>query len=86
MSCSAASQVEMPLSYLLSSMEIYGVGFHKQAVAPIITQIEQKKDWLAKEIHNQAGCEFNVNMVSYIHLIYVPDVVTPYSRKFPLYL
>lgn len=58
-----SSQMEMPMACLLSSMEVHGVGFQRDAVPRIIGLMDDKKEALAQQIHAQAGCAFNVSTV-----------------------
>lgn len=54
-------EVEMPLVSLLSSMEVHGIGFQADKVAPLTTALSDRRVALAAEIHRLAGCEFNVD-------------------------
>ena len=53
--------IEMPLSYVLYSMEKEGVLVDKKALEAYSDRLGVSIDKLEKKIYEQAGCEFNIN-------------------------
>lgn len=52
--------IEMPLTYVLSDMEDYGVKIDSDILEEIKTEAQAKLDIITKEIYNMAGCVFNI--------------------------
>ena len=53
--------IEMPLSFVLYSMEKEGVLVDKKALEVYSDRLSASIDKLEKKIYEQAGCEFNIN-------------------------
>ncbi|MBE6155061.1 MAG: DNA polymerase I [Firmicutes bacterium] len=52
--------IELPLTYVLSDMEYFGVKIDSNVLNDIKEEAEAKLDIITKEIYNMAGCEFNI--------------------------
>lgn len=54
-------EIECPLTPVLADMEFTGVHIDTAALAQISHTLAQHLDQLRREVHEQAGCEFNLN-------------------------
>ncbi len=54
-------EIEIPLSYVLSSMEKEGIACKKETLEVLKINIKEKIDVLTSEIHELAGEEFNIS-------------------------
>jgi len=55
------TDIELPLTYVLSDMEFYGVKVDLDVLEEIKKDAQAKTDALSKEIYELAGCEFNIS-------------------------
>ncbi len=53
--------IEMPLTYVLSDMEYFGVKIDSHILDEIKAEAEAKLESISKEIYTLAGCEFNIS-------------------------
>ncbi|HVO80297.1 MAG TPA: DNA polymerase I [Terriglobales bacterium] len=54
-------QIDLPLVPVLARMEQAGVKIDRHALAEMSTRLEREIDIKAREIYDQAGCEFNIS-------------------------
>ena len=54
------NNIEMPLVYVLASMEMEGIKAQKEVLDEMHEELEVKIELLTKEIYNLAGMEFNI--------------------------
>jgi len=55
------TNIEMPLTEVLASMEINGIKVNKETLSNMRDEIKAKLDIMTHTIYNLAGCEFNIN-------------------------
>lgn len=75
------NEVEMPLSYVLYSMEKEGVLVDRNMLKEYGTKLKAGIDSLEKEIYNLAGCEFNINSPKQLGEILFEKLGLPGGKK-----
>lgn len=75
------SEVEMPLSYVLYSMEQEGVRVEREALEEYGNALSVKIEKLEKSIYQQAGCEFNLNSPKQLGEVLFEKLQLPGGKK-----
>ncbi|MGN0306636.1 MAG: DNA polymerase I, partial [Lachnospiraceae bacterium] len=75
------SKVEMPLSYVLYSMEQEGVRVEREALEEYGNALSVKIEKLEKSIYQQAGCEFNLNSPKQLGEVLFEKLQLPGGKK-----
>ena len=73
--------IEMPLSYVLYSMEKEGVLCDKEALKEYGKQLETSIVKLEQSIYNSAGCEFNINSPKQLGEVLFETLKLPGGKK-----
>ena len=73
--------IEMPLSYVLSDMEIEGVRVDVNILDDMGDNINKKIESLTKEIYILAGKEFNIQSPKQLGEVLFEDLSLPYPKK-----
>ena len=55
------TDIELPLVYSLASMELKGIGIDKEKLEAYADELDSYIKEIEKEIHKEAGAEFNIN-------------------------
>ena len=75
------NNIEMPLAYVLSDMEITGMKVDKDVLNKMKEEIEIKIELLEKDIYNLAGEEFNINSPKQLGDILFDKLGVPSNKK-----
>jgi len=75
------NNIEMPLVYVLSDMEITGMKVDKNILDNMKEEIYIKMDLLKKDIFNMAGCEFNLNSPKQLGDVLFDKLGVPSNKK-----
>ncbi len=75
------SDIEMPLSKVLADMEYTGVHIDRQNLDNMGDEIYSKIESLEREIHRQAGTEFNIASPSQLGEILFEKLQLPHGKK-----
>ena len=75
------NQIEIPLSKVLSKMEIDGVYVDKNRLKEMGEEINIKIDFLSREIYNLAGEEFNISSPVQLGNILFEKMNLPHGKK-----
>ena len=75
------NNIEMPLSYVLSDMEITGMKVDRKVLDKMKEEVEIKLDLIEKDIYNMAGVEFNINSPKQLGDILFDKLGVPTSKK-----
>ena len=73
--------IEMPLSYVLSDMEIEGVRVDVNILDNMGNNINEKIESLTNEIYTLAGKEFNIQSPKQLGEVLFEDLALPYPKK-----
>lgn len=73
--------VEMPLAFVLYSMEKEGIAVRQEQLKSYGGQLLEKILLLEKEIHEMAGEEFNINSPKQLGVILFEKLKLPYGKK-----
>ena len=74
--------IERPLIKILFKMEEYGFRINQDRLLELDKEFTDKLDKLTKEIHEEAGEEFNVNSTKQVrYILYEKVGIRPYSTK-----
>lgn len=73
--------IELPLMYVLSDMEKYGIGVDKEALQDYGQRLSVRIDTLTKEIYEMAGEEFNINSPKQLGVILFEKLGLPGGKK-----
>ena len=74
-------EIEMPLSYVLSDMEITGVKVDIKELDSMGEKINEKIEALTKEIYSLSGKEFNIQSPKQLGEVLFEDLAIPYPKK-----
>ncbi len=74
-------QVEMPLSLVLARMEFAGVSIDKEVLKKLSLELSKRIEELIREIHKQAGKEFNINSPKQLSGILFEELKLPVVKK-----
>ncbi|MCI9084259.1 MAG: DNA polymerase I [Bacilli bacterium] len=73
--------IELPLSKVLSDMEYTGVKIDKNKLIEMGEDIQIKLELLTKDIHNMAGCEFNIASPAQLSEVLFEKLNLPHGKK-----
>ncbi len=73
--------IEMPLSYVLSDMEDFGVLIDSSKLDEIKNEAESKIEELSKAIYDLAGCEFNIQSPKQLGEVLFVDLGLAVGKK-----
>lgn len=75
------SQIEMPLAEVLADMEITGIKVNSTYLENIAQDLKEKIDFLAEDIYQEAGEEFNILSPKQLAEILFVKLALPYPKK-----
>lgn len=75
------SEVEMPLSKVLSDMEFTGFNVDKNRLLDFKEELQIKIELVSKDIYNYSGCEFNISSPSQLSEILFDKLNLPHGKK-----
>lgn len=75
------SEIEMPLSRVLASMERYGIKVDKQGIEEFGEMLSQRIEELQSSIYELAGVEFNINSPKQLGEILFEKLQIPTKKK-----
>lgn len=73
--------IEMPLLFVLYSMEKEGVRVDKESLARYGTMLGERINVIEQEIYSEAGEEFNINSTKQLGVILFEKMNMPYGKK-----
>ena len=73
--------VEIPLSVVLSSMELYGFAVDREGIEEFSVMLENRINGLITEIYDYAGCTFNINSPKQLGEILFEKLLLPAKKK-----
>ena len=74
--------IDLPLCYVLASMEYEGVNVDKNYLLKMKDEVNQKIETLEKEIHHLAkNNDFNINSPKQLGIVLFEELNLPYSKK-----
>ena len=73
--------VEIPLSVVLSSMELYGFAVDKEGIVEFGLMLEKRIDALVREIYDYSGCAFNLNSPKQLGEVLFETMNLPAKKK-----
>lgn len=74
-------EIEMPLSKVLASMEVYGIEVDKQGIENFGVEMAQRIENLESEIYELAGEPFNINSTKQLGVILFEKLQIPTKKK-----
>ncbi|MCD7828294.1 MAG: DNA polymerase I [Clostridiales bacterium] len=74
-------EIEIPLSYVLSSMEFYGFKVDFQGIYDFGNMLEKRINDLVDKIYGYAGCEFNINSTKQLGTVLFDTLKLPVKKK-----
>jgi len=74
-------EVEVPLIEVLTQMEFYGVRVDAKFLGALAREFREKLQEVEQEIHDLAGCPFNVNSPQQLGKVLFEDLGLPASKK-----
>lgn len=74
-------EIEMPLSKVLASMEVYGIEVDRAGIEKFSTEMAQRIDDLQERIYELAGGEFNINSTKQLGEILFERLQIPTKKK-----
>ncbi len=75
------NDIEMPLLFVLHSMEVYGIGVDKESLAQYGNRLGERIGVLEKEIYEEAGEMFNINSPKQLGVILFEKMGMPNGKK-----
>lgn len=75
------ADIELPLSYVLSDMELHGVGLDVDLLRKLSKECELKINALTKQLYAQAGEEFNLNSPKQLAHVLFEKLKLPAVKK-----
>ena len=79
--CELYTEMEMPLVFVLASMEMAGVKMNAEALKEYGNELAVKIDELEERIYEQAGEKFNINSPKQLGVILFEKMQLPGSKK-----
>lgn len=79
--CSLYSDIEMPLTYVLYSMEKEGVLVNREALKEYSVKLKSGIDELEKRIYEEAGTQFNINSPKQLGEVLFEKLGLPGGKK-----
>ena len=73
--------IEMPLSLVLSDMELTGVRVDGEYLDSVAAKLKSDMDKLTEEIYNDAGCEFNIMSPKQLSEVLFEKLAIKYPKK-----
>ena len=74
-------KIELPLSSVLADMEITGVKVNCEYLESMEKELKMQMDTLEKDIHNDAGSEFNIMSPVQLGKVLFEDLTIPYPKR-----
>ena len=74
-------KIELPLSSVLADMEITGVKVNCEYLESMEKELKMQMDTLEKDIHNDAGSEFNIMSPVQLGKVLFEDLAIPYPKR-----
>jgi DNA polymerase-1 len=74
-------EIEQPMIPVLADMEFHGVGVDAQALKVLSAELESELSRLEKQIHEQAGVEFNINSPQQLAHVLFEKMQLPTGRR-----
>lgn len=74
-------EIELPLVFVLHSMEAIGIGVERESLAAYGEQLKARIDQLETRIHELAGEQFNINSPKQLGVILFEKLKLPYGKK-----
>lgn len=75
------NEIEMPLAYVLSDMELTGVKVNKDYLLKLKDDLEDKLEKMEQDIYKEAGCEFNIMSFKQLGDVLFVKLELPYPKK-----
>ena len=75
------SEVEMPLAYVLTDMELTGIRVDKNYLLKLKDELEVKIKDMEQDIYKDAGCEFNISSPKQLGEVLFIKLELPYPKK-----
>ena len=75
------NKIEFPLSCVLADMEITGVKVDSEYLESIEKELKIQMDKLERDIHNDAGSNFNIMSPTQLAKVLFEDLAIPYPKK-----
>ena len=75
------NKIELPLSCVLADMEITGVKVDSEYLESIEKELKIQMDKLERDIHNDAGSNFNIMSPTQLAKVLFEDLAIPYPKK-----
>lgn len=75
------NNIELPLSNVLSKMELNGIRVEKQILEDMKIELKEQIDKISKEIYQEAGIEFNISSPKQLGDILFEKMNLPHGKK-----
>lgn len=75
------SEIEMPLAYVLTDMELTGIRIDKDYLLKLKDELEIKIKDMEQDIYKDAGCEFNISSPKQLGEVLFVKLELPYPKK-----
>lgn len=75
------SEIEMPLAYVLTDMELTGIRVDKDYLLKLKDELEIKIKDMEQDIYKDAGCEFNISSPKQLGEVLFVKLELPYPKK-----
>lgn len=75
------NNIELPLSTVLSKMELNGIMVEKQILEDMKVDIKEQIDKISKEIYQEAGMEFNISSPKQLGDVLFEKMNLPHGKK-----
>ena len=75
------SEIEMPLVYVLTDMELTGIRVDKDYLLKLKDELEVKTIRISIDIYKDAGCEFNISSPKQLGEVLFVKLELPYPKK-----
>ena len=75
------SEIEMPLVYVLTDMELTGIRVDKDYLLKLKDELEVKIKDMEEDIYKDAGCEFNISSPKQLGEVLFVKLELPYPKK-----
>ncbi len=75
------SEVEMPLAYVLTDMELTGIRVDKDYLLKLKDELEVKIKDMEEDIYKDAGCEFNISSPKQLGEVLFIKLELPYPKR-----
>ena len=75
------SSIEMPLTYVLSDMELTGIRVDTEYLKGVEVDLKNKMEDLEQRIYKEAGSEFNIMSPAQLSKVLFEDLSIPYPKR-----